>query len=349
MKKNLIDSINIFDRNDFDEKYFLNELKNTFRYHYNNCLEIKNLFDHKKIKINNINRLEKLPFLPVRIFKELDLKSIDNKNIFKILKSSGTSGSLSKIFLSKENSLNQSKVLNKITTFFFGKERLPMLIFDTKSIISNRTEFSARAAAVLGFSFMGKDHTYVLNDDMTLNKKVYENFIKKYQDKKFLIFGLTHLIWEKFLENNELKSQDFSKCLLLHGGGWKKLEEIKLSNKNFKEKFFEKFKIKRIHNYYGMVEQTGSIFIECYKCGSFITSNFSDIIIRGKKHENVGKKNEGFIQLLSLIPKSYPGNSILTDDIGMIVENDCSCKKLGKQFLVKGRIKNIEIRGCSNV
>jgi phenylacetate-coenzyme A ligase PaaK-like adenylate-forming protein len=349
MKKNLIESTKIFDRANFNEKYFLKELKNTFKYHYKKCVELKNLFDQKKIKIDSINRLDKLPFLPVKIFKELELKSIESKNVFKILKSSGTSGSLSKIYLSKENSLNQSKVLNKITTFFFGKERLPMLILDTKKIISNRTEFSARAAAVLGFSFMGKDHTYTLNDDMSLNLKVYRDFIKKYKDKKFIIFGLTHLVWEKFLNNKDLKNENFSKCLLLHGGGWKKLEKIKISNKDFKEKLFKKFKLKKIHNYYGMVEQTGSIFIECYKCGSFITSNFSDIIIRGKKHENIGKKKEGYIQLLSLVPSSYPGNSILTDDVGKIVENDCSCKKLGKQFLVNGRIKNVEIRGCSNV
>ena len=32
-------------------------------------------------------------------FKELDLKSIKNDEVFKVLKSSGTSGNLSKIFL----------------------------------------------------------------------------------------------------------------------------------------------------------------------------------------------------------------------------------------------------------
>ena len=224
-----------------------------------------------------------------------------------------------------------------------------MLILDSKKIFSNRNEFSARAAAFLGFSFMGKDHTFLLKDDLSFDLKRYEIFKKKYQNKKFLIFGLTNLVWEKFLNNRQIKNENFSKCILLHGGGWKKLDKLKISNDDFKNKLFEKFKLSAIHNYYGMVEQTGSIFIECNKCGSFITSNFSDIIIRGKKLESLKTNKVGFIQLLSLIPTSYPGNSILTDDLGTIIKKNCSCRKLGKQFLLKGRIANSEVRGCSNV
>ena len=39
--------------------------------------------------------------------------------------------------------------------------------------------------------------------------------------------------------------------------------------------------IKNIHNYYGMIEQTGSIFLECEK-GFFHPSIFSEVIIRNK-------------------------------------------------------------------
>ena len=42
-----------------------------------------------------------------------------------------------------------------------------------------------------------------------------------------------------------------------------------------------KLGFKRIYNYYGLVEQIGSIFFEC-KNGYFHTSCFSDIIIRDK-------------------------------------------------------------------
>ena len=51
----------------------------------------------------------------MRLFKEFDFLSIDKKNIYKILNSSGTSSEkLSKIYLDKLNALNQIKILQKI-------------------------------------------------------------------------------------------------------------------------------------------------------------------------------------------------------------------------------------------
>ena len=58
---------------------------------------------------------------------------------------------------------------------------------------------------------------------------------------------------------------------------------------------------------------------------------------------------KGLIQLLSLLPTSYPGHNILTEDIGEIAkDSNCSCSILGKRFKIHGRVKNAEIRGCSD-
>ena len=60
--------------------------------------------------------------------------------------------------------------------------------------------------------------------------------------------------------------------------------------------------------------------------------------------------NSGFVQLISLLPTSYPGHNILTEDIGEIVKNhSCTCYGYGKRFLIHGRIKDAELRGCSNI
>ena len=57
----------------------------------------------------------------------------------------------------------------------------------------------------------------------------------------------------------------------------------------------------------------------------------------------------GIIQLISVLPSSYPGHSILTEDEGYIIgEDDCKCGRKGKYFKIIGRIKNAEIRGCSD-
>ena len=71
----------------------------------------------KKNFFKKINKKEDIPYLPVNIFKKVDLISSNSKKI-KIYNSSGTTqSSKSKIFLDKDNIVNQSKALN-----FIGKD-----------------------------------------------------------------------------------------------------------------------------------------------------------------------------------------------------------------------------------
>ena len=55
------------------------------------------------------------------------------------------------------------------------------------------------------------------------------NFVKKHENEKFFIFGFTSLIYEFLLKklSTKLLASNFKKGILLHGGGWKKLEDIK--------------------------------------------------------------------------------------------------------------------------
>ena len=136
---------------------------------------------------------------------------------------------------------------------------------------------------------------------------------------------------------------------MIHGGGWKKIENAALSKNEFKKKLLNLFGIKSVYDYYGMVEQTGSIFIECGE-GHFHSSIFSDIFVRKPIDFSLASIGEsGLIQLISTLPLSYPGFSILTEDIGVFLgEDDCKCGRLGKYFQVEGRVKDSEIRGCSD-
>ena len=334
-------------------KIYIDCIKSLSLHHYRCCKKYKKIINNLKFKIKNNNKLEDFPMLPVRIFKKFDLKSVPEKKIVKKLVSSGTSGQeLSKIYLDKKNANNQVRVLGKIMSTILGHKRLPMLIIDQNPKILDRSVFNARSTAIYGFSIFGINHCFLLDKENKIDYISLNNFLKKYGKDKFLVFGFTSLVYENLIKKlsvNLLKS-NFQNGILIHGGGWKKMEKLNVNSSILKKQLIEKINLNKIYNYYGLVEQTGSIFIESKKCGYFHTSIFSDIFIRDKKFNVLKNKKKGLIQLMSLLPTSYPGHNILTEDIGEIIgEDNCKCGLKGKYFLVHGRIKEAEIRGCSDI
>lgn len=329
-----------------------NRVSELNRYHYNKCKKYSKIIDSFGIDVSNEFTLEENFFLPVRVFKDLELKSVAEEEIFKTMTSSGTTGQqVSKIYLDRNTSSNQQKVLVKIVSEFTGKSRLPMLIIDSPSVIKNRAMFSARGAGILGFSIFASDRQYALDDDMKLDIEGVKAFLEKHSGERILLFGFTFMIWRFFYR--ELlkcpKEIDLSNAILIHGGGWKKLKNEAVEPEVFKSELNRVCGIKEIHDYYGMVEQTGCVYMEC-ECGYLHASIFSDVITRRTEDFSVCEfGEEGIIQVISAIPESYPGHSILTEDQGIILgQDDCKCGRLGKYFKVTGRIKDAEVRGCSD-
>ena len=137
--------------------------------------------------------------------------------------------------------------------------------------------------------------------------------------------------------------------MLIHGGGWKKLVSEAVDHDEFHNRLRDICGVEKIHDYYGMVEQTGCVYMEC-ECGHLHASIFSDIIIRRPLDFSIADIGEpGIIQVVSTIPESYPGHSLLTEDEGVVMGiDDCPCGRKGKYFRIHGRLKNAEIRGCSD-
>jgi phenylacetate-coenzyme A ligase PaaK-like adenylate-forming protein len=336
----------------FKNEILINYLKSLTIHHFNKCPEYRKIIKSQNIKLSNIDNLSKIPFLPADLFKKYLLKSIPKNKIYKILNSSGTSNQqTSKIFLDKTTSNFQTKVLIKIINSLIGLPRIPMIIIDSNKIFNKSDSYSARIAGILGFSIFASEKIFLLNDDMNIDFKKLEIFIKKNKDKTILLFGFTSIIWEHFYKiiQKSKKKINLSNGILIHGGGWKKLNEINITNEEFKKKLFKTFKLKKVYNYYGMVEQTGSIYIECEK-GYLHPSLFSDILVRDKFTLKILPQKEiGIIQTFSILPTSYPGHSILTEDVGVIEGLDgCQCKRVGKFFKVFGRLSKAEVRGCSD-
>ena len=342
------------------EKIFLPAMRSVAQWHYQNCPEFKILCDNRGFNPFGDFELQDIPFFPVSIFKKFDLRSVPEEQIIKTLYSSSTSGEPSKVLLDKITADNQVSALNKIMLSFFGKERRIFVIFDNEETIkSSDGELSSRGTAIRGMLPLAKKIFFVLDKELNLDIEKIKRVISQIApEEKICFFGFTWLIYDFYLKNKDNKDvleifQKFSNSdnMILHIGGWKRLKDIAVSKEDFNNNVGEMLRLKKgkVVDFYGMTEQLGTVYPDC-EYGYKHLPLYSEIIIRDINTLKPVLNGEiGFIQLLSPLPNSYPGISILSDDIGRIVgEDDCQCGRKGKYFIFEKRTEKAELKGCGD-
>ena len=207
------------------------------------------------------------------------LTSITAEDQHRLLTSSGTQGPTSKITLDSETAQLQSRILTKTLQHWLRKQRLPMLVIDAKATIQKKAGMSARAAGIQGMLFFGRDPHFALNDDMTLNIEVIEQFFEKYKDTPVFMFGFTLLFGSSLFNSwckwgNAIRFQ--KACYFMVAAG--KMQQSAVSNDVFKQQIAQSLGAISVHDYYGMVEQTGTIYIEC-EHGHLHAPVWSDITV----------------------------------------------------------------------
>jgi len=321
------------------------------RHHRDHCADYARILDVLGFDADGPHPVQDFPALPARLFKRLRLQSVPDEDVHKVLTSSGTSGQApSRIVLDATTAGLQTRILARIVGDFIGKARLPMLIVDAPGTMKKGTGFSARAAAIQGFSIFGRNPAYALTDDGALDWDNLDRFLAAHGHGPMLIFGFTFMVWQNFVQvlRGMGRRLPMDQAVLIHGGGWKRLADQAVDDSAFKAGLERVSGVTRVHNYYGMVEQTGSIFMQC-AAGRLHCPVQADILIRDSHLAPVPDGQRGLVQLLSLLPKSYPGHVLLSEDEGTVTGvDDCPCGRPGKTFVIHGRTAMAEIRGCSD-
>ncbi len=139
---------------------------------------------------------------------------------------------------------------------------------------------------------------------------------------------------------------------ILHSGGWKRLQDQAVEKTVFNEQLARLFGCSpdRIIDFYGMVESVGVIFPDCPE-GNKHGPVFGDVIVRNPLTlEPVAAGEHGIVQVCSVLPTSFPGNLLLTEDMAKVIAYDgCPCGRRGISFRFAGRIPKAELRGCGNL
>ena len=311
--------------------------------HLNHCAAYRKIIEQTSQAAAESKNLAEVPFLPVSLFKYRHLRSVADADIRTTVRSSGTSGSaLSQIDLDATTAKLASRALNQIIGSATNNQRRPILIIDSESALEGKNKISARASAILGLMPYGIDPCFALNDDLTFNHSRVAAYLEKHKSQSLLIFGFTFLVWQTLLPACQQHSYDLSNALLLHSGGWKKLEHLAVDNATFKEKLLTACGIQQIKNFYGMAELPGTIFLEGDD-GLLHAPNFAAILIRDQQSFDPSPKGQsGLIEIISALPHSYPGHALLTEDLGVIDPASGGLRVLG-------RAPRAELRGCSDV
>ena len=326
----------------------LNELAS---FHYQNCQPYRRVIDGLWQGKATATSLEDFPYLPVSLFKSNRLVSVPDEDLRITLTSSGTTGqAVSQILVDAETSMRQQRALANSLGHVLGPKRLPMLVLDTNAVFKDPALMSARGAGVLGIMRYGRNHVFALDEHLEPDFGAVEAFLNELEGAPFFMFGFTFVVWMQFFEKFKDKGLDLSAGTLIHSGGWKKVIEHAVDADVFRSEFLKNFNLSQIYNFYGMVEQIGSIFLEGPD-GLLYPPNFTDVIIRDPETwESVPNGEKGVIQLLSLLPGSYPGHSLLTEDMGVIEANHSANHDWkGKGLHILGRVPKAELRGCSDV
>ena len=91
--------------------------------HQKNCEPYRKIVESFFCEYQPMSFIEQVPFIPIGLFKQIELKSVPSSSIVRTLKSSGTSGDTSSVFLDKMTAINQIKFVLK----HFCKQRVELV------------------------------------------------------------------------------------------------------------------------------------------------------------------------------------------------------------------------------
>lgn len=303
-------------------------------------------------------RVADVPALPVSMFKRFALVAVPPDKVVRELHSSSTTGQQpSRVFIDKTTSFRQTRALASVLKDHIGGQRRPFLVLDAPDAVAEGDQLSARGAAIRGVGSFATQTVFAMHKtasgDLVPDFDRIEAFFAEHGRGPVLVFGFTFVVWTRFaleVERRGLRVRA-PEALLLHSGGWKKLQAESVDKDDFRWRVAAALGCdeRRILDFYGMVEQVGTVFVDC-EDGNKHAPAFADVVIRRPGSlQPVEVGEAGIIEVVSTLPTSYPGQALITEDQGVLQGvDDCGCGRRGSYFRFTRRIERTEVRGCGD-
>ncbi|KPE49311.1 acyl transferase [Chryseobacterium indologenes] len=313
------------------EQDFLDAALKTFRYQYENVEIYRKFVDFLKTDVEQISTLEKIPFLPIEMFKNHQIldKNADADLFFQ---SSGTTQmNLSKHHIADPRKYEDS--IYKSFEQFIGKPEdfiflglLPSYLEKQNSSLIYMVDYLMKKSGKPENGYFLYNHTELFDLLGTL------------KDKKVILFGVSFALLD-FLDT--LKSLNLSvspslNLTVIETGGMKGRKE-EMTKDELLVILQNGFKTEKIYSEYSMTE----LLSQAYSLGKneYTCPKWMRVMIRNAEdpfaYEKEGRT--GAVNIIDLA-NIHSCSFIATQDLGKIN---------GDQFQVLGRIDHSDIRGCS--
>ncbi|MGZ5264647.1 MAG: LuxE/PaaK family acyltransferase [Kaistella sp.] len=325
---------------DFQEKCLEN-----FRYQYENVEVYRKFVDYLNINPQEITEVEKIPFLPIEMFKN-HLVLDQNSKAERFFQSSGTTQSSRSKHYIADFGLYEQSIYKSFEQFIGSPEDYIFL-----GLLPNYSE-NPHSSLIYMVDFLMKKSGKTENGYFLYNHEELFKLLDQLssENKKVILFGVSFALLDylDFCASQKLRHSNTQKLTVIETGGMKGRKEEMTKDELLK--IFQKgFGTERIYSEYSMTEllsQAYSMGENIYECPAWMK-----ILIRNTEDpfSYVEEGRTGAINIIDLA-NIHSCSFIATQDLGKIVNNfeiASSSSLRNDKFQVLGRIDHSDIRGCS--
>ena len=307
------------------EKSFEKLSLELFNFHHRENENYRNFCDNINIDLSKINCIEKIPFLPIVLFKnkKISIKNINHEIIFE---SSGTGGLKSKHFIKDLELYNKS--IEECFKNFYGEISDYVIIGVTPSVESKNNSSLIYMINHLIKKSNKKESQFLMNSDIfySLTKKLER------ENKKYIVYGLSHAL----LDLLDGKDYNLKESIFIETGGMKGLRD-EIEKDKLHKIISDGFNTNNVHSEYAMTELLSQSYSSEKQV--FMTPAWKKVLIKDFNNPLKVKRNgRGFLNIIDLANK-YSCPFISTEDVGEVYENG--------NFKLFGRGSDADLRGCN--
>ena len=307
------------------EKSFEKLSLELFNFHHRENENYRNFCDNINVDLSKINCIEKIPFLPIVLFKnkKISIKNINHEIIFE---SSGTGGLKSKHFIKDLELYNRS--IEECFKNFYGEISDYVIIGVTPSVESKNNSSLIYMINHLIKKSNKKESQFLMNSDIfySLTRKLER------ENKKYIVYGLSHAL----LDLLDGKDYNLKESIFIETGGMKGLRD-EIEKDKLHKIISDGFNTNNVHSEYAMTELLSQSYSSEKEV--FITPAWKKVLIKDFNDPLKVKRNgRGFLNIIDLA-NIYSCPFISTEDVGEVYENG--------NFKLFGRGSDADLRGCN--